>query len=93
MFTVMRSIFSDKNEQERIFLETTGLGNDLEWTIVRPGGLGLGSPTGEARYLITLRALTVAHVPFQRNVKRCTASVVYSVACCFACAVFSNFDH
>lgn len=49
MFTVMRSIFADKNEQENLFLSPTGAGHDLEWTVVRPGGLGLGPPAGEAR--------------------------------------------
>lgn len=44
MYTVMRSIFADKNNQEKIFLE--GEGKDLDYCIVRPGGLGLGEPTG-----------------------------------------------
>jgi len=44
MGTVMRSIFTDKGKQEALFME--GPGSDLEWCIVRPGGLGLGPPTG-----------------------------------------------
>ena len=46
MYTVMRSIFADKNNQEKLFTESTGPGHDLEYTIVRPGGLGNGAPTG-----------------------------------------------
>jgi hypothetical protein len=44
MYTVMKDIFADKNRQEAIFL--SGEGQDLEYTIVRPGGLGIGAPTG-----------------------------------------------
>jgi hypothetical protein len=44
MYTVMKSIFADKNRQEKLFLE--GEGRDLEYCIVRPGGLGLGAATG-----------------------------------------------
>lgn len=44
MYTVMKGIFEDKNNQERIFLE--GPGKDLEYCIIRPGGLGIGPPTG-----------------------------------------------
>ena len=46
MYTVMKDIFADKNRQEAIFLNSAGAGADLEFTIVRPGGLGLGPPTG-----------------------------------------------
>jgi hypothetical protein len=46
MYTVMRSIFTDKNNQEAIFLSPGAIGKDLEWCIVRPGGLGEGPPTG-----------------------------------------------
>lgn len=46
MYTVMRSIFADKNNQEKLFTSPTGPGNDLEYCIIRPGGLGLGPPTG-----------------------------------------------
>lgn len=44
MYTVMRGIFADKNNQEGLFLN--GPGSDLEYCIVRPGGLGVGPPTG-----------------------------------------------
>jgi len=44
MYTVMKSIFEDKNNQEKLFLQ--GPGTDLEYCIVRPGGLGEGAPTG-----------------------------------------------
>ncbi len=30
MYTMMRSIFADKNRQEKIFLEPDGAGHDLE---------------------------------------------------------------
>ena len=46
MSTVMRSIFDDKNNQEQLFLGPGGPGRDLEFCIVRPGGLGTGPPTG-----------------------------------------------
>jgi uncharacterized protein YbjT (DUF2867 family) len=46
MATVMRSIFDDKNNQEQLFLGPAGPGRDLEFCIVRPGGLGTGPPTG-----------------------------------------------
>mmetsp|Transcript_1917 Transcript_1917/g.2136 ORF Transcript_1917/g.2136 Transcript_1917/m.2136 type:complete len:299 (-) Transcript_1917:146-1042(-) len=45
MFTVMKSIFNDKNNQEALFMN--GPGKDLDYTIVRPGGLGTGPATGE----------------------------------------------
>merc|ERR1712046_167523 len=45
MFTVMRSIFEDKNAQENLFL-TGGPGADLEFCIVRPGGLSNEPPNG-----------------------------------------------
>ncbi|KAG5176303.1 flavine reductase [Tribonema minus] len=44
MFTVMKNIFEDKNNQEALF--TRGPGSDLEFTIVRPGGLTVEPPTG-----------------------------------------------
>ena len=44
MMTVMKSIFTDKNNQEALF--TSGPGKDLEWCIVRPGGLTVDKPTG-----------------------------------------------
>ena len=46
MYTVMKSIFEDKNNQEKLFLDTSGPGRDLDYCIVRPGGLGKGEPSG-----------------------------------------------
>ena len=46
MYTVMKGIFEDKNNQENIFLSPAGPGKDLEFTIVRPGGLTLDPPNG-----------------------------------------------
>eukprot|EP01041_Mallomonas_annulata_P010966 gene10966-22921_t len=46
MYTVMKGIFADKNRQESLFLAPDAPGKDLEYTIVRPGGLGEGAPTG-----------------------------------------------
>ena len=43
MMTVMSSIMSDKNAQESVI---TSAGADLEWCIVRPGGLKSDPPTG-----------------------------------------------
>jgi hypothetical protein len=44
--TVMKKTFADKNNQEQLFLGAGGPGRDLEFCIVRPGGLGTGAPTG-----------------------------------------------
>ncbi|CAM9334532.1 unnamed protein product, partial [Discosporangium mesarthrocarpum] len=44
MYTVMKGIFEDKNNQEALF--TKGPGSDLDYTIVRPGGLTVEPPTG-----------------------------------------------
>lgn len=44
MMTVMRKIFEDKNNQEKLFLD--GPGSDLEFTVVRPGGLSMEPPNG-----------------------------------------------
>lgn len=46
MYTVMKGIFADKNNQENLFLKPESPGHNLEWCIVRPGGLGEGEPTG-----------------------------------------------
>lgn len=46
MYTVMSSIFEDKNNQEKLFLSPEGTGRDLEYCIIRPGGLGVGPATG-----------------------------------------------
>jgi uncharacterized protein YbjT (DUF2867 family) len=44
MMTVMSSIMADKNQQEGLFLD--GPGRELEYCLVRPGGLKTGEPTG-----------------------------------------------
>ncbi|CAE8609626.1 unnamed protein product [Polarella glacialis] len=44
MYTMMNKIFKDKNNQEALFLN--GIGSELEYTIVRPGGLTVEAPTG-----------------------------------------------
>lgn len=44
MFTVMKNIFNDKNKQEELFL--SGIGKDLDYCVVRPGGLNEEPPTG-----------------------------------------------
>mmetsp|Transcript_8057 Transcript_8057/g.22210 ORF Transcript_8057/g.22210 Transcript_8057/m.22210 type:complete len:246 (-) Transcript_8057:284-1021(-) len=49
MWTVLKDAFVDKNEQEALFL--SGNGKDLEWTVVRPGGLTLGPPTGTTKVI------------------------------------------
>lgn len=46
MYTMMSKIFKDKNNQEDLFMKPSGLGADLEFTIVRPGGLTVEAPTG-----------------------------------------------
>lgn len=46
MYTVMKDIFSDKNNQEALFINPNGPGHDLDYCIVRPGGLGTLEPTG-----------------------------------------------
>lgn len=46
MYTMMRKIFEDKNKQEALFMTPSGPGADLEFTIVRPGGLTVKEPTG-----------------------------------------------
>jgi putative NADH-flavin reductase len=43
MMTVMSSIMADKNAQESVI---TSAGADLDYCIVRPGGLKVGEPTG-----------------------------------------------
>lgn len=45
MYTVMKGIFEDKNNQEALFLKG-GPGADLEFSIIRPGGLTLEAPNG-----------------------------------------------
>ena len=51
MWTVLKDAFVDKNQQESLFLDPGAPGNDLDYVIVRPGGLTLGPPTGQARIL------------------------------------------
>lgn len=46
MYTMMSKIFKDKNNQEALFLGPYAPGADLEFTIVRPGGLTVEAPTG-----------------------------------------------
>jgi len=47
MSTVMSSIFTDKNAQEALFTAGAAApGAELEWTVVRPGGLTVEPPTG-----------------------------------------------
>jgi len=46
METVLRDVFADKANQEALFMEASGPGADLEFTIVRPGGLTNGPPNG-----------------------------------------------
>lgn len=41
MWTAMKKIFTDKNNQEEVVMKS-----DLEWCIVRPGGLTVDPPTG-----------------------------------------------
>merc|ERR1719401_1603252 len=43
---MMRKIFEDKNSQEALFTTPEGPGSELEYTIVRPGGLTVEPPTG-----------------------------------------------
>jgi len=44
MWTAMKKIFTDKNNQEALFFN--GPGKDLEFCVVRPGGLNVEPPTG-----------------------------------------------
>lgn len=44
MMTVMSSIMADKNKQEELFL--SGPGSDLDYCLVRPGGLKTEPPNG-----------------------------------------------
>jgi len=44
MWTAMKKIFTDKNNQEALFFN--GPGKDLEFCVVRPGGLNVEAPTG-----------------------------------------------
>lgn len=44
MNTVMKTVMLDKNAQEKLFLD--GPGAELDYCLVRPGGLKMGEPTG-----------------------------------------------
>lgn len=44
MWTAMKKIFTDKNNQEALFFN--GPGKELEFCVVRPGGLTVEPPTG-----------------------------------------------
>eukprot|EP00611_Tribonema_gayanum_P010101 TRINITY_DN1_c0_g6_i1.p1 TRINITY_DN1_c0_g6~~TRINITY_DN1_c0_g6_i1.p1 ORF type:complete len:162 (+),score=57.53 TRINITY_DN1_c0_g6_i1:42-488(+) len=46
MNTVMRVMIADKNNQEALFTNADGIGKDLDYVIVRPGGLTVEKPTG-----------------------------------------------
>merc|ERR1712232_1343891 len=45
-YTMMSKIFKDKNAQEQLFTSPSGPGADLEWSMIRPGGLTVEKPTG-----------------------------------------------
>lgn len=49
MMTILRDAFVDKNKQEELFF--SGPGSELEWTVVRPGGLTMGPPTGSIQVI------------------------------------------
>jgi len=51
MWTLLKDAFVDKNAQESLFLDPGAAGSDLEYVIVRPGGLTKGAPTGQATVL------------------------------------------
>ena len=52
MWTAMKSIMKDKNNQEDLFLEgPSAPGADLEYTIVRPGGLNFDPPTNDVKVI------------------------------------------
>mmetsp|Transcript_32657 Transcript_32657/g.103401 ORF Transcript_32657/g.103401 Transcript_32657/m.103401 type:complete len:272 (-) Transcript_32657:61-876(-) len=51
MWTILKDAFKDKNNQESLFLDPGASGKDLEFVIVRPGGLGVGPPTGQINVL------------------------------------------
>merc|ERR1712107_810448 len=46
MMRTIREAFDDRNNQEALFTSASGSGSDLEWTIMRPGGLTVDPPTG-----------------------------------------------
>uniref|UniRef100_A0A7S0F645 NAD(P)-binding domain-containing protein n=1 Tax=Phaeocystis antarctica TaxID=33657 RepID=A0A7S0F645_9EUKA len=46
MMTVMSSIMADKNKQEELFMPAGSPGAELEYCLVRPGGLNADPPNG-----------------------------------------------
>lgn len=81
IYTVMASIFRDKHNQEQLFLAPEGIGHNLEFSIIRPGGLGNGAPTGVVNVndgesgsihrsdlaTFCLRAVTEAEFPYLKK--------------------------
>ena len=52
MWTAMKSLMEDKNRQEDLFLKSSDApGADLEYTIVRPGGLNFDPPTNNVKVI------------------------------------------
>ncbi len=52
MMTAMKSIINDKNNQEKLFLDSPGApGEDMDFTIVRPGGLSSDPPTKDVKII------------------------------------------
>ena len=52
MWTILKDAFVDKNNQEDLFIKQGAVGSELDWTIVRPAGLGLGPPTGQFKVIM-----------------------------------------
>ena len=76
MYTVMKDIFTDKNNQESLFLTPTSPGHDLEWCIVRPGGLGEGMRCIVIYCILMWYALCVICTVFY-----CIVCIVYMQLC------------
>jgi len=51
MWTILKAALVDKNRQEALFLDPGAPGVDLDYVIVRPGGLKTGPPTGQFKVL------------------------------------------
>ena len=51
MWTALKDAFVDKNKQESLFLDPGAPGNDLDFVIVRPGGLTNSAPSGQIKIL------------------------------------------
>lgn len=85
MYTAMKKIFADKNRQEQL---VQAQGDELEWCIVRPGGLTVDPPTGIINVIqgkagsiaradvaqFLLDAITVEDFPYLRQAP-CISSV------------------